>query len=151
LLVAPTAGVSYAGRGGWSLNDKGGVTAGSWETALKSPGAEQMTNVYNFFTSIDFWRLRPTPVFIINQPGKDKPGRYLAAARTDSKDLMVVYVPEERTVELKLDSLPASPNVSWLNPRTGETSSAVGVVTTDTCQFPTPSEGDWLLVIKSGK
>jgi hypothetical protein len=148
LLVSPTAGVTYAGRGPWSIDS---AAPGPWDKTLKSPVAEQMTNVYNFFTSIDYWRLRPTPVFVVNQPGKDKPSHYLAAARTDNKDLMIVYVPEDRTVEVKLDSLPPAPNVNWFNPRTGETSPAVGVVTTDTCQFPTPAEGDWLLVIKSGK
>ena len=64
---------------------------------------------------------------------------------------MLVYVPEDRTVEILLDALPPSPNVSWFNPRTGETSPAVAVVGGRTCQFPTPDPGDWLLVMKSGK
>jgi hypothetical protein len=159
LLVAPTAGVSYGGHGVWGWDDgtkpptdhAGTGTPMAWQKGLKMPAAEQMAKLYDFFTSIEFWRLRPTPVFVVNQPGKDKPGRYLAAARTDNKDLMIVYVPEDRTVEIKLDSLPPSPQVTWTNPRTGESSPAVGVVTTDTCQFPTPAEGDWLLVMKSGK
>src|SRR5204862_7761821 len=92
---------------------------------------------------------RPTPMFIVNQPGVEKPARFVAAARTDDKDLMIVYVPEDRTIEIKLDSLPPSPNVTWFNPRTGENSPAVAVVTTSTCQFPTPSEGDWILVMKT--
>ena len=159
LLGAPTAGVSYGGHGVWGWDDgakpptdhSGTGTPMAWQKGLKMPAAEQMAKLYDFFTSIDFWRLRPTPVFVVNQAGKEKPARYMAAARTDNKDLMVVYVPEDRTVEIKLDSLPPSPNVTWMNPRTGESSPAVGVVTTDTCQFPTPSEGDWLLVMKSGK
>ena len=35
--------------------------------------------------------------------------------------------------------------MKWFNPRTGENSSAVAVVTETTAQFPTPSEGDWIL------
>jgi len=64
---------------------------------------------------------------------------------------MVVYVPEDRTVEIKLDAMPPSPNVTWINPRTGEKSPAVAVVTQNTCQFPTPSEGDWILFMKTDK
>jgi hypothetical protein len=64
---------------------------------------------------------------------------------------MVVYIPEERTVEIKLDSMPSSPNVSWINPRTGEKSPAVAVVTANTCQFPSPAEGDWILFMKMDK
>src|SRR5206468_4773788 len=82
-------------------------------------------------------------------PGKESPGRFIAAARTDAKDILIVYVPEDRTVEIKLDALPPSPNVTWINPRTGENSPAVAVVTQNTCQFPTPTEGDWLLVTRS--
>ncbi len=159
LLNTPTAGVSYGGHGVWGWDDgtkapTDHARAGTplpWQKALKMTTAEQMPRLYDFFTSIDFWRLRPTPVFIVNQPGKNNPGRFVSAARTDNKDLMVIYVPEDRTVEVKLDSLPPAPSITWMNPRTTETSPAVGVVTTDTCQFPTPSEGDWLLLIKSGK
>jgi len=86
----------------------------------------------------------------VNNPGKNAAAKFVSAARTDKKDLMIVYVPEDRTIEIKLTSLPPSPNISWFNPRNGETSPAVAVVTTDTCQFPTPEEGDWLLVIKTG-
>jgi hypothetical protein len=47
--------------------------------------------------------------------------------------------------------MPPSPNVTWFNPRTGEKSPAVAVVTANTCQFPTPSEGDWILFMKTDK
>ena len=64
---------------------------------------------------------------------------------------MVVYVPEDRTVEVKLDLMPESPTVTWVNPRTGERSPAVAVVTASTCQFPTPAEGDWVLLMTMEK
>ena len=37
-------------------------------------------------------------MFVVNQPGKRKPERFVAAARTDEKDLMLVYIPEDRTI-----------------------------------------------------
>jgi len=113
------------------------------------PAAEQMKFLYDFFTTNDFWRLRPTPMFVVNQPGVEKSSHYIAAARTDQKDLMIVYVPEDRTVEIMMDAMPPSPSVTWYNPRTGENSPAVGVVTTSTVQFPTPSEGDWIMLLRT--
>lgn len=159
LLNTPTAGVSYGGHGVWGWDDgknpptdhPGAGTPLPWQKALSMPGAEQMAHVVDFFGSIDFWRLRPASVFVTEQPGGETPRRFIAAARTDQKDLMVVYVPEDRTVEIKLDSLPPSPNITWINPRTGERTSAVAVVTASTCQFPTPSEGDWILLMKTEK
>jgi hypothetical protein len=120
-----------------------------WKKALAMPGAEQMKYLHDFFATNDFWRLRPASMFVVNQPGNEKPSRFVAAARTDAKDIMIVYVPEDRTIEIKLDSLPPSPDVTWVNPRTGENSPAVAVVTTTTCQFPTPGEGDWLLLMRT--
>ena len=157
LLSAPTAGVTYGGHGVWGWDDGSKPptdhpTTGTplrWQEALKMPAAEQMKFLHDLFATNDFWRLRPAPMFIVSQPGTEKPGRFIAAARTDQKDLMVVYVPEDRTVEIKLDSLPPSPSVTWVNPRTGENSPAVAVVTTSTCQFPTPSEGDWILLMRT--
>jgi hypothetical protein len=158
LLNNPPAGVTYGGHGVWGWDDgtkpptdhPSTGTPMPWQKALTMPGAEQMKYVYDVFTTNDFWRLRPTSVFIVNNPGRDKPSKYVAAARTDQKDVMLVYVPEDRTIEIKLNALPPSPNIGWVNPRNGQTSPAVAVVTTDTCQFPTPEEGDWILVMKTG-
>jgi hypothetical protein len=159
LLNNPAAGVTYGGHGVWGWDDGKNPptdhpntgTPMPWQKALLMPGAEQMRHLVDFFTSIDFAKLRPTPVFVVNQPGASNPGRYVAAARTDKKDVMVVYIPEDRTIEIKLDALPPSPNITWFSPKTGEKSPAVAVVTANTCQFPTPAEGDWILLMTSGK
>lgn len=159
LLHAPTAGVTYGGHGVWGWDDgtqpptdhAGTGTPLPWQKGLTMPAAEQMKHLVHYFTSLDFWRLRPAPAVVVNQPGTQEPKRFIAAARSDKKDLLVLYVPEDRTVEVKLDLLPPSPNVSWFNPRTGETNTAVGVVTSSTVQFPTPSEGDWILQLVTQK
>ncbi len=153
LLNAPTAGVSYGAHGVWGWDDgtkpptdhPNTGTPKPWKEALKMPAAEQMPHLYDFFASVDWWRLSPASMFIVNQPGKQDPRKFIAAGRTYPNDLMVIYVPEDRTVEVKLDAMPPSPQVTWFNPRTGEKSPAVGVVTTSTCQFPSPAEGDWIL------
>jgi len=115
------------------------------------PGAKQMTSLATLFNSVAFWRLRPRSQFVPAQPGDTSPARYIAAAGTEAKDLGLVYVPEDRTLELALDALPPSPTVTWFNPRTGENSPAVAVVGGNSCQFPTPDAGDWLLLLKAGK
>ena len=153
LLNAPTAGVSYGAHGVWGWDDgtkpptdhPSTGTPLPWQKALLLPGAQQMTNVVNFFTMIEFNQLRPLPGAVVNNPGNQAPRKYIAAARSVKGDLTVVYVPEDRTVEILLASLPPSPDVKWFNPRTGETSAAVAVITDTTAQFPTPSEGDWIL------
>jgi hypothetical protein len=95
--------------------------------------------------------MRPHPKVVASQPGQTSPQRYIAAADSEPNNLSVVYVPEDRTLELFLEALPPSPIVSWLNPRTGQNNAAVAVVGGRACQFPTPDPGDWLLVLKAGK
>jgi hypothetical protein len=159
LLCAPTAGVTYGGHGVWGWDDgtkppTDHPTTGTplaWPKAMAMPAAEQMAHVVNFFETIEWWRLRPAPFVVVNNPGTQTAAKFIAGAKSDKKDLMVVYVPEDRTVEIKLDAMPPSPNVSWINPRNGEKSPAVAVVTASTCQFPTPSEGDWILFMKTDR
>ena len=153
LLNGPTAGVSYGAHGVWGWDDgtkppTDHPNTGQplpWKQALLMPGADQMQHLVKFFTSIDFSQLRPMPEAVVNNPGNQSPRKYVAAARSEKKDLTLVYVPEDRTIEILLSSLPPSPEVKWFNPRTGETSAAVAVITDTTAQFPTPGEGDWVL------
>ena len=46
------------------------------------------------FTSIDFWRLRPAPDPLARQPGTTAPTQFVAAAASESRDLLVAYTPE---------------------------------------------------------
>jgi hypothetical protein len=159
LLASPPAGVSYGGQGvvNWdeTVQDQGDKTPGAdlpvWHKAMFMPAAKQLGYLAKFAGSNDFWRLRPQPAYLAAQPGDSAPGRYIAAAGTEAKDLSMVYVPEDRTLNVLTNALPASPLVTWFNPRTGESNPAVAVVGGNSCQLPTPDEGDWLLIMKAGK
>jgi hypothetical protein len=157
LLLSPPAGVSYGAAGviDWDKTldqpPKRKLALPLWHRALFMPAAKQMAHLSKFVNSIDFWGLRPQPGFVPAQPGTLSPERFISAAGTEAKDFSVVYVPQERTLEIVLEALPASPSVNWFNPRTGQNTPAVAVVGGRSCQFPTPEPGDWLLVMKAGK
>jgi len=157
LLLSPPAGITYGAEGvlDWDKTldqpPKRKMALPLWHRAMFMPAAKQMTEVSKFVNSVDFWRLRPQPGFVAVQPGTVSPERFIVAAGTELKDLSAVYVPQERTLEIMLEALPASPSVSWFNPRTGQNTPAVAVVGGRSCQFPTPEPGDWLLVMKAGK
>lgn len=160
LLNAPTAGITYGGHGIWGWDDgtrppidhPGTGIPLHWKKALLMPAAQQMRYLYEFFTSIDFYKLRPEPELIINQPADIK--KHISASRSEEKDLIVIYAPDNQVVEIKLEALtqmPRSPNITWFNPRTGKTTPAVAVIGDKTCQIPIPEKGDWLLLIKAEK
>lgn len=160
LLSTPPAGVSYgtAGVADWNTapeeehaGARGGKKLPAWEQSLFLAGAKQMATLAATFGSTEFWQLVPGPGLVAEQPGSASPKRYTAAAFTRNRNLGLVYVPEDRTLNLQLDALPPSPVISWVNPRTGARSPAVAVVSGHSGQFPTPAPGDWLLLIKAGK
>jgi len=159
LFTTAPAGIGYSAEGvaNWntSIEPKDQKARETefplWQKSLFLPGAKQLTALANFLSSMEFWRLRPEPSFVANQPGNQVPHRFIAGSGTESKDLTLVYSPEDRTLEIVLEALPPSPTVGWFNPRTGENSPAVAVVGARTCQFPTPDPGDWVLVMKAGK
>ncbi|HAV65577.1 MAG TPA: hypothetical protein DCY13_24775 [Verrucomicrobiales bacterium] len=159
LLNAPTAGVSYGGHGVWGWDDGSGPPtdhAGSgtplpWREALRMPAAEQLRHAYDLFTELAFWRLRPAPDMLAVQPGREAPSRHIAIARSEQGEFAVAYIPSDRSIHLRLNQLPGRPQMTWVNPRDGSRHPSVGVLSGDTLQLPTPSEGDWLLLIRAGQ
>ncbi len=158
LLNGPTAGVSYGGHGVWGWDDgskpptdhDGSGTPLPWREALKMPAADQMRHLNAFFTSIEFWKLRPAPEMLAKQPGAESAARFVAIARSEEGEFAVAYVPSDRAIEVKLKELPPRPQITWINPRDGTRSPAVGVVSDTSLQLPTPAAGDWLLHIRAG-
>lgn len=155
LFLRPPAGVIYAAQGVIEWDDSPDSSAADrrgglplWERALFMPGAKQMRALAQLMDSIDFWRLRPRPDAVPDQPAHQFP---VSAASTSAKDLTLVYVPQPGPVDVSLQAMPPSPLISWLEPRQGSTRSAVAVVSGSVCQFPSPGDGDWVLLIKSGK
>jgi hypothetical protein len=156
LLNAPTAGVTYGGHGIWGWDDGTGPPTAHpnagvplpWREALVMPGAEQMAHVAALFTSIDFWRLRPAPDLLAEQPGAGAPARFVTVSASDSRDLIVAYTPEPGVLRLLADKMPAGARAVWHDPRTGERRDATGVRDQPVLRFETPGEGDWVLLIR---
>jgi hypothetical protein len=155
LLSAPTAGVSYGGHGvwGWDNGTKpptdhpGTGVPFPWQQAVTMPGAEQMAHLASFFNAIDFWRLRPANEILAVQPGAESPRKHIAAAKSERGDLIVLYAPEAKNVDLFHTALPIGFSASWFNPRTGKPEPVIAVVNDRVIQFATPDEGDWVLLI----
>jgi hypothetical protein len=148
------AGTSYGGHGVWGWDDgsrppvdhPNSGTPLPWKQALVMPGAEQMAHVASLFTSIDYWRLRPAPDALSDQPGSSAPARFIAAAASSERDLLVAYTPEAGTIAVKTAVLPQG-RARWIDPRTGARSAAAPVVAGSVTRFDPPGAGDWVLLV----
>ena len=150
LLLSPPAGISYGGGGvvNWEPGDRS-EDLPLWHKALFMPAAREMKYLPKLMASLDFWLILPRPNFIAATPAGLHPN--VAAGGTEAKDFSLIYTAQDRTLELSQAALPASALIIWLNPRNGENKPAVVVVGDQTCHFPTPESGDWLLMMKTGK
>ena len=157
LLLGAPAGLSYAGEGvvQWDPSmpeQKSKVKDGNlplWTRALFMPGAKEMAHLGGLMAGMDFWRLRPEPKALPAQAAGTPPGKFIAAAVTETKDAALIYDPEERSFVLGLDSLPAAPLAAWFNPRTGASTPIPFAGEGKTRPLSTPQRGDWVLVLKA--
>ena len=157
MLVNTPAGVSYATRdiATWQ-NTMISVPGEShalpaWQRALILPGAYDIATFQQCLKGVEYWRLRPFPSALAEQPGDDAPNRFIAAAGTAERDVTVIYSPASTRIEIVNAALPRSAEASWLDPRSGKSTPATAVARGDTSQFNTPGEGDWFLLMRSGK
>jgi len=160
LLAGHAAGITYSGHGvvDWNATvdpktvDKLGAGLPFWHKALFMPAAKQMGYLAKLASSVRFCELQPAPKLIAGPTDVNSTPARAFAASTETKDLLCVYVEQHRMLELSMDEMPqALGSVTWFNPRRGDTSPTVAVVVQRTCQFPTPDQSDWLLVMKAGK
>jgi hypothetical protein len=114
-----------------------------WQKSMFLPGAKQMTILSDFLGSLPFWQLRP------NREMLNPENNGIAAATSAGKNFSVFYVPKDAALELSVKALPSSPEIRWLNPRTGEQTPAMAVIGPSAVKFPSPGQGDWVLLLRA--
>jgi hypothetical protein len=149
LLNAQVAGITYGVHGVWGWSDgvnpapgHGKAVSPRWDKLLELPGASHAGAMRAFFESFEYWRLKPAPQILASQPGKEAARRFISAAQTDTRDITVLYVPEDRGVTLAEGALPARYEAVWVKPDTRARAAARG----QGPAFETPGPGDWLLL-----
>ena len=122
--------------------------AAPWSGSIEYDSARQMGYLKDFFTSFDWWNLKP----VLESEGIFMPADGTACAFARTPDTMVLYFYSKDIGTGSIQGFrPAEKHtVSWYNPRTGEKpfaqcrgASAEGVLVLP----PRPDEGDWVLVI----
>ena len=98
--------------------------------------AGQLGTLYDFFTGLPFWRLRPFPgvkgaAVALAEPGK----RY------------VVYLPHGGAVKVDLSAATGSLTVRWFNPRTASFSPPSVARDGAPLEFRAPDDNDWVLIL----
>jgi hypothetical protein len=154
LLVSPPAGVSYGGHGIWSwelksnepMNHPGTGVSPPWQEAIRLPGSTSMKHLKTLFTSLAWWRLRPAPELLMEQPGANDPSRFVAVAKAEDGAWALAYLPAGGSIALRTEQLANVGLARWFNPRAGTWHSSVAVTQNPT-RFTAPDAEDWVLWI----
>jgi hypothetical protein len=150
LLNAPTAGVTYGAHGVWSWqreaaepwNHPGSLVARPWQEAMQFPGSFDVQRLAALFTSIEWWRLRPAPQVLADQPGRADIRRFVSASASESTDLALLYLPMGESVSISQDW--RSADGEWFDPRTGQRH----VAKISGSDARPPDGGDWILLLR---
>lgn len=151
--LAGAAGFTYGCNDVWqmySIDDHPVIFARTgWEAALQLPGAQQMKHIKKLFTTIPWQQLQNNQTVILseNNPGQ----KFMMAATSVTKDIMLVYTPEGEKIKVDLTCLkPEKLLAYWYNPRSGESKLAGEFTNTEKPELTPWSHGegsDFILVI----
>jgi len=156
LLVSPTAGLTYGVHGVWSwqleegapMDHEGSGVAKAWYDAMELPGSSQMKHLKDFFSSIKWWELVPSPELLVEPQGTDNPRKFVASAK--SENCAVLYLTEGIEIEINMRLINGAKIARWFDPRTGEWSESLKV--RDGIEaFGAPDGEDWVLWIGSNE
>jgi Protein of unknown function (DUF4038)/Domain of unknown function (DUF5060)/Putative collagen-binding domain of a collagenase len=154
ILVAPPAGVVYGAHGVWGWNDGSGPPmahpntgiAKPWREALQFPGSTSMLHMVELISTIDWWRLRPVSDLLLGQPGDEEVTRTVVAARTEARDLALLYTPTSAQLSVNLTDFDRPVHVTWVEASSGKRHE-VGNAADDKWTGTPPGHGDWLLLL----
>ena len=124
----------------------------NWRDIMKYPGSFQMGHVIRFFESIPWWTLRPDIRHEAVVAGYGEWGRndYVTAAVGDDRKLLVAYLPELQSVTVDFSFLRGdSFNVSFVDPRTGQTLKSETQKERKVRRIPSPPGEDLVLIIQN--
>ncbi len=154
LLVSPTAGVTYGGHGVWAWDDGSGPSTAHpnsgtplpWREALTMPAAEQLRHLFELFTGRQWWRLRPMPELIVEQPGKKSSENYILASAVGDGNLVLVYAPENHEIILNRSGLKEDLEAVWFEPKSAKRQIATRIDEGKLVKYTVPAGEDWLLI-----
>jgi hypothetical protein len=151
LLLNTPAGVSYAAKDISDWNTASGSGEQPWRQALTLVGATAIAPMADCFAAKEFWRLEPSTKPLVKQTANDSPMNHLAASITETRDMALIYSPQERVISVTPQTILPNGKTTWLNPRTGETRIANSQATATHLKFETPAAGDWLLLVHADR
>ncbi len=151
-LFAGACGFTYGNNAVMQMHKKGEKTGSygareSWQEAIKSPGAGQMSYLKNLMLQYHFETMVPDQS-VLSDPG----ARYDHLSALRGKNCLLVHTWNGRKIVLNKEQLPGNQfSVVWFSPRNGMSMNMGSVKKGDKFEFTPPGEqangNDWVLIL----
>jgi hypothetical protein len=155
LLAGPPAGVTYGAHGIWFWSRKAEVpldhpntgVARPWLECIEYPGSNQMRVMRDIFDSMRWWELRPDRSLLAEDVVDEAFTNYVMPARSEKGGFALIYLPANPAVKLNLAGFRRQVQAEWIDPRTGQRTSAGSLSQQASVELKAPDNDDWLLFL----
>ncbi len=155
LLATPIAGITYGANGIWPwirpgesiLNHGSGSDVTPWFESIRLPGSVQIGYLARMIQTLPWWRYRPCPELLLEQPGDQTYNHFVSVARTDSHDSVIAYLPVQQTIKLS-NPLNRRYRGRWFDPVQNEYSTAEIVYGQNRLEATSPADQDFVLILE---
>jgi hypothetical protein len=106
------------GKGGVWMFNKDSSSYDYWRNAINWKSARQMTVMRAFLSSVEWWKLVPSPDLVRNQEKSDT--LQMLASKSYDLSTIVAYLPDNPRIIIDMTIFPGPYNSSWFNPQTGD-------------------------------
>ncbi|MBN2356489.1 hypothetical protein JXO59_10270, partial [candidate division KSB1 bacterium] len=118
-----------------------------WYQSIDFPGSIQIGYLGNLLRQYQWWRLKPAPEIVAEEPGENKAHDFISVVKTDTDDLMMAYVPARLTVKL-FNRRKLNYAGQWFDPVNNQFSAAKPGGRLELLELVPPKDGDWVLVLE---
>lgn len=154
ILATPTAGITYGANGIWPWIREGeqilnhgsssGVTP--WDKCLEFPASIQIGYLAEFMRTLPWWRLKPAPQLLVEQPGDKTFNHFISVAQAEECGTIVVYIPVRSTVKL-FNPLGHTYEGEWFSPVANDLITAAVTQRDGVIEAAPPRDSDMVLVL----
>jgi len=155
LLATPMAGITYGANGIWPwirpgediLNHGNGSGVTPWFESIKFPGSVQVGYLARMIRKLPWWRYRPCPELLLEQPGDQTYNHFIAVAKTDDHGSILAYLPVQQTIKFS-NPLNLRYRGRWFDPIENEYSDAEIVHHQNRLEATSPAQQDFVLILE---
>lgn len=112
IFATPLAGITYGANGIWpwiqddgnlveNHGNPGGKGPTPWNKSIDFPGSMQIGYLSAFIQQCEWWKLKPVPELLVEQPGDKVFNHFIPVVADDSYSTLLAYTPIQQEIKIR--------------------------------------------------